>query len=67
MLAGAERVEGTLFGNGERAGNVDVVALAMNLYSQGIIRVWTCRTCPRWSTCSRAATDAGAAAPPVRG
>ncbi len=36
MLAGAERVEGTLFGNGERTGNADVVALAMNLYSQGI-------------------------------
>jgi 2-isopropylmalate synthase len=36
LLAGAERVEGTLFGNGERTGNADVVALAMNLYSQGI-------------------------------
>lgn len=36
MLAGAERVEGTLFGNGERTGNVDIVTLAMNLYSQGI-------------------------------
>ncbi|HEY5955533.1 MAG TPA: 2-isopropylmalate synthase, partial [Polyangiaceae bacterium] len=36
MLAGAERVEGTLFGNGERTGNVDVVTVAMNLYSQGI-------------------------------
>jgi 2-isopropylmalate synthase len=36
MLAGAERVEGTLFGNGERTGNADVVALAMNLFSQGI-------------------------------
>ena len=36
MLAGAERVEGTLFGNGERTGNADVVALAMNLYGQGI-------------------------------
>ncbi|HEX7597571.1 MAG TPA: 2-isopropylmalate synthase [Polyangia bacterium] len=36
MLAGAERVEGTLFGNGERTGNADVVALAMNLYAQGI-------------------------------
>jgi 2-isopropylmalate synthase len=36
MLAGADRVEGTLFGNGERTGNADVVALAMNLYSQGI-------------------------------
>ena len=36
VLAGAERVEGTLFGNGERTGNVDIVTLAMNLYSQGV-------------------------------
>ncbi len=36
MLAGAERVEGTLFGNGERTGNADVVTLAMNLYAQGV-------------------------------
>lgn len=36
MMAGAERVEGTLFGNGERTGNVDLVTVAMNLYSQGI-------------------------------
>lgn len=36
LLAGATRVEGCLFGNGERTGNVDVVTLAMNLYSQGI-------------------------------
>lgn len=36
LLAGADRVEGTLFGNGERTGNVDVVTLAMNLFSQGI-------------------------------
>jgi 2-isopropylmalate synthase len=36
LLAGAERVEGTLFGNGERAGNVCLVTLAMNLFSQGI-------------------------------
>ncbi|MGW1352374.1 2-isopropylmalate synthase [Streptomyces sp. NPDC002409] len=36
LLAGADRVEGTLFGNGERAGNVDLITLAMNLYSQGI-------------------------------
>jgi 2-isopropylmalate synthase len=35
-MAGADRVEGTLFGNGERTGNVDVVTLAMNLFSQGI-------------------------------
>ncbi|MDD4138829.1 MAG: 2-isopropylmalate synthase [Eubacteriales bacterium] len=36
LLAGAERVEGTLFGNGERTGNADLVALALNLFSQGI-------------------------------
>jgi 2-isopropylmalate synthase len=36
MMAGAERVEGTLFGNGERTGNVDLVTLAMNLFSQGV-------------------------------
>ncbi|MDP4142889.1 MAG: 2-isopropylmalate synthase [Bacillota bacterium] len=36
LLAGADRVEGTLFGNGERTGNLDIVAMAMNLYSEGI-------------------------------
>ena len=36
LLAGADRVEGTLFGNGERTGNVDVITLAMNMYSHGI-------------------------------
>ena len=36
LLAGADRVEGTLFGNGERTGNCDVVTLAMNMYSQGV-------------------------------
>lgn len=36
LLAGADRVEGTLFGNGERTGNADLITLAMNLYSQGI-------------------------------
>lgn len=36
MLAGAERVEGTLFGNGERTGNVDIVTLALNMYSHGV-------------------------------
>ena len=36
LLAGAERVEGTLFGNGERTGNVDIVTLALNLYSHGV-------------------------------
>jgi 2-isopropylmalate synthase len=36
MLAGAERVEGCLFGNGERSGNVDLITLGLNLYSQGV-------------------------------
>jgi 2-isopropylmalate synthase len=36
MMAGAERVEGCLFGNGERTGNVDLVTLALNLYTQGV-------------------------------
>ncbi len=36
VMAGADRVEGTLFGNGERTGNVDLVTLAMNLYTQGV-------------------------------
>ncbi|WP_206997314.1 2-isopropylmalate synthase [Trinickia mobilis] len=36
LLAGADRIEGCLFGNGERTGNVDLVTLAMNLYTQGI-------------------------------
>jgi len=36
MMAGADRVEGTLFGNGERTGNVDLITLALNLYTQGV-------------------------------
>ena len=36
ILAGAERIEGTLFGNGERTGNVDIVTLAMNMYTHGV-------------------------------
>lgn len=36
LLAGADRVEGTLFGNGERTGNLDIVTMGMNMYSQGI-------------------------------
>ncbi len=35
-LAGADRIEGTIFGNGERTGNVDIVTLALNMYSQGV-------------------------------
>lgn len=36
LLAGADRIEGTLFGNGERTGNVDIVTLGMNMFSQGV-------------------------------
>ena len=36
LLAGAQRIEGTLFGNGERTGNVDIVTLALNMYSHGV-------------------------------
>mgnify|MGYP000214341720 CR=1 FL=1 len=36
LLAGADRIEGTLFGNGERTGNVDIVTVAMNMFSQGV-------------------------------
>ena len=36
LLAGADRVEGTLFGNGERTGNVDIVTLALNMYTHGV-------------------------------
>jgi len=42
LLAGADRVEGTLFGNGERTGNVDIVTLALNLYTQGIDPLLDC-------------------------
>ena len=44
LMAGADRVEGTLFGNGERTGNVDLVTLALNMFTQGSIRSWTART-----------------------
>ena len=36
LMAGADRIEGTLFGNGERTGNMDIMVMAMNLYSQGV-------------------------------
>lgn len=36
LMAGAERIEGTLFGNGERTGNCDIITMAMNLFSQGV-------------------------------
>ena len=43
LLAGADRVEGTLFGNGERTGNLDIVTVALNLYSTALIRSWISR------------------------
>ena len=36
LLAGGDRIEGTLFGNGERTGNVDIITLALNMYSHGV-------------------------------
>ena len=36
LLAGAERVEGTLFGNGERTGNLDIVTMGLNMFTQGV-------------------------------
>lgn len=47
LMAGADRVEGTLFGNGERTGNVDVVTLALNMYTQGIDPELDCRDIER--------------------
>ncbi|QDZ02093.2 2-isopropylmalate synthase [Nitratireductor mangrovi] len=42
LMAGADRVEGTLFGNGERTGNVDIVTLALNMYTQGVDPLLDC-------------------------
>jgi 2-isopropylmalate synthase len=50
LMAGADRVEGTLLGNGERTGNLDVVTMGMNLYSQGIDPSWISAT---WTASSR--------------
>ncbi|HEY5678883.1 MAG TPA: 2-isopropylmalate synthase [Pseudomonadales bacterium] len=47
LMAGAERVEGTLFGNGERTGNCDIVTMAMNLFSQGVDPELDFRDMPR--------------------
>ena len=47
LMAGAERVEGTLFGNGERTGNCDIVTVAMNLFSQGVDPQLDFRDMPR--------------------
>ncbi len=47
LMAGADRVEGTLFGNGERTGNVDVVTLALNMFTQGVDPMIDCSDIPR--------------------
>ena len=47
LMAGAERVEGTLFGNGERTGNCDIVTMAMNMFSQGLDPQLDFRDMPR--------------------
>lgn len=47
LMAGADRVEGTLFGNGERTGNVDLVTLALNMFTQGIDPQLDCSDIPR--------------------
>lgn len=47
LMAGADRVEGTLFGNGERTGNVDIVNLALNMYTQGVDPGIDCSDIPR--------------------
>ena len=57
LMAGAERVEGTLFGNGERTGNVDLVTLALNLFTQGVDPASTSRRSTRRRRSSRSATS----------
>ncbi|WP_170971394.1 MULTISPECIES: 2-isopropylmalate synthase [Mesorhizobium] len=47
LMAGADRVEGTLFGNGERTGNVDIVNLALNMFTQGVDPELDCSDIPR--------------------
>ncbi len=56
LMAGAERVEGTLFGNGERTGNCDVVTMAMNLFSQGVDPELDFRDMPRVRAVAEAVT-----------
>lgn len=56
LMAGAERVEGTLFGNGERTGNCDIVSVAMNMFSQGIDPTLDLRDMPRIRETAEAVT-----------
>jgi len=57
VMAGADRVEGTLLGNGERTGNLDIVTMAMNLYSQGIDPALDLSNMAGIIECSEACTD----------
>ena len=66
LMAGAERVEGTLFGNGERTGNVDIVTMALNLFTQGVEPNLDLQRRQRDQGDRRALQSvAGASAPPV--
>ncbi|MBB4287616.1 2-isopropylmalate synthase [Roseospira goensis] len=56
LMAGADRVEGTLFGNGERTGNVDIVTLAMNMFTQGVDPGLDCSNMPELVTMSEYCT-----------
>jgi 2-isopropylmalate synthase len=67
LLAGADRVEGTLFGNGERTGNLDIVTVALNLYTHGIHPgLDFSATSTKSAKSTSAAPHGGAAAPAVR-
>jgi 2-isopropylmalate synthase len=68
LMAGADRVEGTLFGNGERTGNLDIVIVALNMNSHGIPPAWispTCRRCARFTSASRGSTCPSASPMPA--
>ncbi|MDZ7669138.1 MAG: 2-isopropylmalate synthase [Gammaproteobacteria bacterium] len=56
LMAGAQRVEGTLFGNGERTGNCDIITMAMNLFSQGVDPELDLREMPRIRETAEAVT-----------
>ena len=67
LLAGAERVEACLFGNGERTGNVDLITVAMNMYVQGIDPSWTSAIWTASARCTSAAPRCGCpSASPMR-
>ena len=66
-MAGADRLEGTLFGNGERTGNVDMVTVALNLTPRGSIQSWTSLTSTRCPSGRARQPHAGAPSPPLCG